>query len=284
MWPNALIDSVARRRTVVLIGSGVSANAQADDGSRPPTWGAFLNDAYQALGRKVPHISAALKRYSYLEARDYLKTEHGAQGWTALLRSKFVAPNYRPAQIHKSIFDLDCRIVASLNFDKIYEAYALPATEGTLVVKNYYDGDVRQAVAGTDRYLIKPHGTVDTTSRLIFTLDDYAKARVEHSAFYELLTALLHTHTFLCVGCGLSDPDIKLIFEDYRYKHGEAPHFITLPSPVSAAEKSLIEKTRGLTVLTYSPKNNHAELTTRLEELGKAAAAKRLEIAELQSW
>ncbi len=48
-----------------------------------------------------------------------------------------------------------------------------------------------------------------------FTLDDYAEARTKYAAFYEVMTALLHTHTFVCFGCGLSDPDMKLIFEDY---------------------------------------------------------------------
>lgn len=172
----------------------------------------------------------------------------------------------------------------SLNFDKIYETYAISVSENTVVVKNYNDGDVRQAVAGADRYIIKPHGTVDTISEMIFTLDDYAKARVEYASFYEVLTALLHTHTFLCIGCGLSDPDMNIIFQDYRYKFGESPHFITLPSPISAAERDLIQRTRGLNVLPYSPRDNHKELTDSLVELAKAVTGEREEIAKLQNW
>lgn len=283
-WPDDLVDAVARRRVVILIGSGVSANAMAANGSRPPTWGQFLAKAYKDLGKPTRHISQALKKYDYLEACDYLKSAHGKTPWENLIRSTFVTPNFRPADIHRHIFNLDCRIVASLNFDKIYEAYAIPASENTLVTKNYYDADIRQAVAGTDRYLIKPHGTVDTMSKMIFTFEDYAKARVEHAAFYEIMTALLHTHTFLCIGCGLSDPDIKLIFEDYRYKHSESPHYILLPAPVSKPQSDLLQKTRGLNVIQYSPKNDHAELTKEIERLGGLAATKREQIAELLSW
>ena len=282
-WPTPVVQAIARRRAVVLIGSGVSANAKTDAGVNPPTWGQFLEKSYVALGRRVPHIKHAIDRYSYLEACDYLKSEYDAD-WVDVIRSYFMEPQYKPADIHKAIFDLDCRIVMSLNFDKIYDNYAISLAENTVIVKNYYDDDVRQTVAGVDRYIIKPHGTIDSVSKMIFTLDDYAKARVEYAHFYELITSLLHTHVFLCVGCGLSDPDIKLIFEDYRYKFSEAPHYITLPTPIHTAEAALIQKTRGLNLIRYSPKDNHRELTTSLFELGTVVNAKRGEIASVQSW
>jgi len=282
-WPSSLVSAIARRRAVILIGSGVSANAETELGQRPPTWGLFLENAYKKLGRRVPHIASSLKRYDYLEACDYLKAAHGAE-WQNIVRASFSTPAYRHAPIHEAIFNLDCRIVASLNFDKIYENYAIPASEGTVVVKNYYDGDLREAVTGTDRYVIKPHGSVDTVSKIIFTLSDYAEARSKHANFYEIFNALLHTHTFLCVGVGLADPDLQIIFEDYRFKHGEFPHFMTVPSPVSEPQVDLIRRTRGLNVLKYSPKENHLELTESLQALSKAVSDVRVEIVKTENW
>lgn len=282
-WPDSLVGAIARRRVVILIGSGVSANSTTIDGRRPSTWGAFLLKAYENLNRRSSYISIALRKYQYLEACDYIRTAFG-EAWPAVVRDEFATPIYRHADIHKAIFDLDSRIVASLNFDKIYETYAIGASEGTVVVKNYYDGDIREAVSGADRYIIKPHGTVDTVSKMIFTLEQYGKARTEHSNFYEVFSALLHTHTFLCLGCGLSDPDLQLIFEDYRYKHGESPHFMTLPSPIAEPQKGLIKRTRGLNVLTYSPRDNHVDLTKSLQQLVSLVAAKREDIAEFRSW
>lgn len=282
-WPADLVSAIARRRAVILIGSGVSANAQAADGTKPPTWGDFLSHANIALGRRVKHINDALQRFNYLEACAYLKREHG-NNWNNLIRSSFVTPQYKAASIHKAIFDLDSRIVASLNFDKIYENYAIPASDGTVIVKNYHDTDVRQAIAGPDRYVVKPHGSVDALSKMIFTLEDYAKARVEHASFYEMITSLLHTHTFLCIGCGLSDPDFKIIFEDYRYKYGEAPHYMTLPKPFSDQELSLVKDTRGINVLTYNSKDNHKELTENLVNLVKLVVEERSELVKNQNW
>lgn len=282
-WPDEVVNAIARRRSVLLIGSGVSANAQTDEGKRPPTWGDFLRTGYDKLGKRLPYIQSALKSYSYLEACEYIRIEMGEQ-WQGHIRSEFSTPNYKAAPIHKAIFDLDSRIVASLNFDKIYENYAIKASEGTVVVKSYYDGDMREAVSGSDRYIIKPHGTVDTISKLIFTLEQYGTARNANAEFYEVFSSLLHTHTFICIGCGLSDPDLQLIFEDYRYKHNEAPHFIVLPSPVPEPKRNLIKRTRGMTVLTYSPKDHHIELTNSIQALVSLVSAKREEIAELRSW
>lgn len=282
-WPQEIIGPMARRRAVILIGSGVSANSSNIDGLRPPTWGSFLSEAYKNLGKRVPHISSALKRYAYLEACDYLKSETGA-GWPALLRQKFSDPQYRPAKIHNHILNLDQRIVISLNFDRIYDNYAVATTEGTVSIKNYYDPDIREAVCGQDRYILKPHGSIDAISKIIFTLNEYGEARVKYSRFYEIVSSLLHTHTFICIGCGLADPDMQILFEDYRYKFSETPHFILMSSPVSTEQQALIGRTRGMNVLTYSPRDNHKELTESLSQLVDLVNEKRNELAGNQNW
>lgn len=283
IWPNQIVEAVARRRSVIVIGSGISANACTEDGRRPPVWSAFLQDSYRALGRRVPHIQNALKRFDYLEACDYLKTEHGA-AWPTILRAAFAEPRYRPSEIHETIFNLDSRIVASLNFDRIYEGYARSASDNTVVVKNYYDQDIRQVLAGSGRYIVKPHGDIDTVPQLIFTHSDYAEARVKHSRFYEMLSALLHTHTFILLGCGLSDPDIQVIFEDYRYKMDEAAHFMTYAPKLAQNEIDLVARNRGITLVSYSSKNDHAELKQSLKDLVKLVNDKRQTLAREMNW
>ena len=283
VWPEQIIDSLARRRAVIVIGSGVSANARTEAGVAPPIWSSFLKEAYTRLGRRVSHIQRALTRYDYLAACDYLKTEHGA-GWAPLLRASFAAPRYLPAEIHETIFNLDSRIVASLNFDKIYETYAIAASDGTVVVKNYYDQDIRQVLAGSGRYIIKPHGDIDTVPQLIFTHSEYTAARVNHANFYEMMGALLHTHTFIMIGCGLSDPDIQIMFEDYLHKFQESAHFMTYSPKMSEAEISLVERTRGIHLLPYSSKNDHDELKMSLKHLVELVGERRQTLATDFNW
>ena len=48
-WNAELIDAIARRRSVIVIGSGVSRNATNAAGVRPETWEGFLSIASQDL-------------------------------------------------------------------------------------------------------------------------------------------------------------------------------------------------------------------------------------------
>lgn len=283
-WPKELIDSIARRRAVIVIGSGVSANSQNDAGNCPPTWAEFLTDSVNSGGAGLSFVKKTIKKGMYLEACDYLKTIYGEQAWKTRIKQAFVDPGYKPAEIHRAIFDLDCRIVASLNFDRIYDSYATARSEGTFIIKKYSDGGIRDVVAGSDRYLLKPHGSVDDMSGLIFTLSDYADARIKHSSFYEVFNALLHTHTFLFIGCGLSDPDMQIIFEDYRFKMNECPHYMTQPSPVNKLQKDLISKTRGINIINYSSREGHKELTDSLSDLGSLVERQREIIADNADW
>lgn len=283
-WPTPLVETLARRRCVVVIGSGVSANSVNEGNRRPPTWRQFLEEAHSQLPNKRKHISAALRRYDLLEACEYLREELGQDQWANTIRGSFVEPNYRPAKIHEAIFNLDSRITLSLNFDRIFDDYAAKTSERTFLVKNYYDDEIRQTLVGKDQYLLKPHGGVDTITRMIFTAKDYGLARVKHSGFYEILNALLHTHTFLCIGCGLSDPDMKILFEDYRYKYSECPHYIILPSPVPSAQKKLIQDTRGMNVITYNKKDDHAELTDSLQALADLVNIEQAIVANELTW
>ena len=281
-WTDDIVESIARRRCAIVIGSGVSANSVGTGEVRPPTWKAFLTEGAHRQGNPQ-HIIEALDQNDLLEACDYLKSSMGNQ-WSGFLREKFSTPRYRPAEIHRHVLDLDTRIVISLNFDKIYDNFANSTTEGTVVVKNYYDDDIRESVSGIDRYIIKPHGTMDSISRIIFTLDDYAKAKIEFASFYEVLNALLHTHLLLFIGCGLNDPDLKTLFEDYRYRYQEMPHYITLPGPISEEKKELVQRTRGLNILEYSSDHGHAELTESLAALVTLVSEKREVIAREMSW
>jgi len=281
-WPEEIVDAIARRRCAIVIGSGVSANSRGIGDVQPPTWRTFLTEGCTKQGNPA-HIVEALNQNDLLEACDYLKSSMGNH-WAAFIREKFSTPRYRPADIHKYLLELDTRIIISLNFDKIYDNFANSATEGTVIVKNYYDEDIREAVSGSDRYIIKPHGTVDSISKIIFTLDDYAKARVEFASFYEVLNALLHTHLLLFIGCGLSDPDLRTLFEEYRYRYQETAHYITLASPVPPEKEEIVKRTRGLNILQYDSADEHIILTKSLEELVKLVNDKRDIIAREFSW
>jgi hypothetical protein len=282
-WPKALIDKIARRDSVILIGSGVSANSIDLNGQRPPTWFDFLTRATNELETCPNYVKRALAQAKYLDASEYLKELHGSR-WIELIRENFHAPQYAAADIHKHIFNLDSRVVGSLNFDRIYDTYATIQSSGTYIVKNYWDDDVGSVSSGPDKYLLKLRGSIDTPDKLLFPTKDYARARTENSIFYKVLDSLIVTHSFFIIGCGLNDPDIQMLFENYKFSYKLSDHYMMLTNPIHDRQKNLVRDSRGINILPYSGKNHHAELTDSLSELVQLVADRRETIASDQSW
>ena len=101
------------------------------------------------------------------------------------LRQEFLAPQFQAAPIHDTIIALDSRIVVTPNFDKIFDTRINTVQNNSVAIKCYYDTDLAQAIRGQGRLVIKLHGSIDTPARTIFTRQEYAAARQEHSSFYE---------------------------------------------------------------------------------------------------
>ena len=135
--------------------------------------------------------------------------------------------------------------------------------------------------------VLKIHGSINSPNRMIFTRDDYSKARHDNLAFYAILEALAITHTFLFLGCGLEDPDIRLILEDYGFKHEHSkPHFFVLPSQkLHHIVTPAVEKSLNVKCLTYpSTGGDHSKLRIGIDELQILVDAERVEISTKQSW
>jgi hypothetical protein len=88
------------------------------------------------------------------------------------------------------------------------------------------------------------------------------------------------------VGCGLSDPDIHLLLENYAFKYDYAcPHYFVLPrnyvkkQAIPATEKSLKIK-----ILLYDPRENHRLLTEALDALRARVDLRRTEIQDTAQW
>lgn len=225
-WPANLVEDIARRRAVIIIGSGASRHATNDKGKMPPDWKNFLLQAViDCPDKDIDHISVAIGEGDYLHACEWLKKRFDEQ-WTPYLRKIFQQPGYDPGDLHKQIIGLDNRIVFSLNFDDIYERAAQGVHRGSHIVKQYHDRDVGEFLRGDGRYIVKVHGSLSTPEDLIFTQHDYAKARANYSAFYQAFDACLLTHSFLFIGAGHADPDVNLVLENQAFSFpSSSPHY-----------------------------------------------------------
>lgn len=284
-WPEVLVSDLARRRAVVFLGAGISRNSRNSAGRQPKTWADFLKTLTEGVNPSR-HLRTLLKERDYLTACEVLKAALGRDAFHDALREEFLTPRYVHAPIHETIFKLDSRIVATPNFDKIYETYANHAAGGSIVIKHHYDPDIAEAVRSTDRMILKVHGTIDSPERMIFTRKEYAAAREKHRGFYSLLEALALTHTFLFLGCGVNDPDIRLLLEDTFFRHPSArPHVFVLPgTALHKAVKATLQQSMNLNILTYSAGADHAELSESLRNLVTLVDAERERLKDSGNW
>lgn len=228
VWPKQLINCIARNRSVLFLGAGISMNSTDDHGTHPKDWKNFLTYGLSRITNNNKRtIKKEIEKQNYLLACELLKKSLGDNEFIELLKDEFERPHFHEAEIHKDIFKLNQRIVITPNFDKIYDSYATHESNGTIHIKKYdEEADIADGLRRHDMLIIKMHGTIDAPQKVIFTQKDYAIARTNNSKFYKIIEALLMTHTFIFIGAGINDPDIRLLLENYSTMfHTAMPHF-----------------------------------------------------------
>lgn len=268
-WSNELVEVIARRKCVIVIGAGVSRNSVNKNGKRPATWEEFLRECTKDI-LNADCVNSLLEKKDYLTACGILKNQLTDDVFYNKVQQEYQKAGYSPADIHKHIYNLDVSIVISPNFDLIYDNYATNVSSSSVIIKDHTSEDTANYLLGGEaRLILKTHGSANTPQKLIFTRQDYAEARTKYVLFYEILKSLALTHTFLFLGCGTDDPDIRTLFEDIQFAHGRIPfHYMTLADgEVHEDILSIISNSMRIKFLKYSPNLGHAELTESLSEL-----------------
>jgi hypothetical protein len=286
IWPDILVREIARRRCVIVVGSGVSAQAKGADGISPPTWKDFLKNCNNKLhDGPRGNITSAIDQGDLLHACEWLLKGHDAQ-WSEHLRAAFSAPRFLPSESHKIIARLDTRIVFSLNFEDILDRAFHDITGGTCITKRYYDDGVAEFLRGHGRYLVKVHGALDEVDKIIFTQKQYSEARIKYAAFYNTFNSALMSNTFLFLGAGTKDPDINLVLENYNFTYSKSyPHYFLSASDFHDDLKGSLRANRNLEVIEYDKiDENHSGLPEALNTLLNLVEEARGEISNKYSW
>lgn len=290
-WPEYLVEAIARRKSVLFLGSGISANSCNNNGKCPLTWEAFLRDILVKRSAKLVNqkttIEQMLNLKDYLTACEVIVEILGENDFGELAANEFRRPGYKPSAIHEAVYLLDSRLVLTPNIDKIYEQYAMNESHSTVVAKSYYEDDIAKYLRTDDYLIIRVHGYIDDSSKIIFTHKQYSEARCRYASFYRILDALMLTHTFIFLGCGISDPDIQLILENTNFLYpGCLPHYFVAAKDTYSKEieQSLLHN-RNLELLTYDNSDGtHRQLLDELRNLIPKVEMKRQEIASKGVW
>jgi hypothetical protein len=286
VWDDNIVEALARRRCVIVLGAGVSRNSINIDGKRPDTWEDFLNSCTLDLNDSS-HVTELISQKDFLTACELIKNRMGSDKFTERVQEEYQRSGYGHADIHEHIYNLDSSIVASPNFDNIYDTYALSESSGSVVIKDHTSNDIANyLLGGKIRLILKTHGSANNPREIIFTRNDYAEARTKYVLFYEILKSLALTHTFLFLGCGTDDPDIRQLFEDIQFTHGFMPHhYMTLPrGEVHSEILELASESMRIKFIEYLPDNGHEELTLSLADLVTEVNSHRPTLGKSQQW
>jgi hypothetical protein len=284
-WPIDLIEDIARRKCVLVLGAGVSKNATNALGVRPKDWKEFLIDASENINGKT-EIRKQINSGDFLTACELIKKELGRDDFNTLVRKEFLTPQFKHAEIHEHIYNLDSRITITPNFDKIYDTYANTISHGSIIVKKFNENDIADCIRRPEHLIIKIHGSVESPDNLVFTRKDYSEARTKYRDFYHLVDALSVTHTFIFIGCGTNDPDIRLILEDYSFKfsHNKKHYIIMSKNSINPKVRDVISETMSLKPLLYDSAGHHSKLTISLKDLVSKVELKRSELSSTMKW
>jgi hypothetical protein len=287
-WPTDLVRDIARRRSVLFLGAGISKNATNAAGERPVNWDEFLKVLATQVpaGDKRDAVTECITEGDLLTACEIARKALRADVFRGELLRQISEKRFQPATIHRDLVEIDSRIVLTTNFDKLYDMQANTTLHGDVLIKNYYDEDIADILRRPQRCVLKVHGTIDAPDRTIFTRSDYASARTKYQHFYHTLEALFVTHTFVFLGASMRDPDIRLILEDYAYRYASArPHFMVMPiGTTTGPVLDILEESMGLRTIPYDPTNHHAELAQGIAELKSLVNAERALLRNTADW
>ncbi len=276
-WPDDLIQRLANREAVVVVGSGLSAGAQNKTGHSPPTWA----DLLLRLARRLTGSTAAIEKQidggHFLEAMEILRSEARlASRSTDLVQAlkdevDGPAPDHiQPASQHESLMRLEPITIVTTNFDRLLER----ASAMGYAVHSYNSVGLAAAVRRAEPVLIKLHGSVDDPENMVLSRTDFSRLRVQGSHVLEVVQALLLTRTVLFLGYSLRDPDMQLLLENaVGTRRGAANHYCLMGSSLDAVDREIMGYCYGVAPIFY-PAGRFDVAALKLEEL-----AMRVELA-----
>jgi hypothetical protein len=269
-WPSSIVDELANRRAVFVLGAGASAASQGNGGATPPSWEQLIRELSSKL--KVAEdqslVSTLIDARQYLDAAQIIRDQIPPADFSNIIRGKLEAPNFHASKVHELIYEIDPKVVITTNYDRIYEKFcdASSGDRGYNVCK-YYESHALNDLRSNIRCIMKIHGCVTDPTKIVLDRNSYFSARRDHSQFFRILDGVFLTSTLIFVGCSLDDPDLQLLLENANIAAPcEHSHWALMQSGQHPSKLASFSKNFNIRVLEYSDPT-HAEVASKLEVL-----------------
>lgn len=223
---NQIAQASKTNQLVVFIGAGMSNNFGF------PTWNGLIKQMYGELMREETAADRQFDNDELLRIPQALRSKN-IIAYNRILKECFGAQRVTDGSnpMLDIIFKLKPKHVITTNFDTLIETYLRDkenaiyeddnARDGyrrlvhnpisyhyTTIVK---DGDL--VTADANHLLLKIHGDVQNMDSLVLCEDDYLGYSDSHVLMENFIKSLLINHTFLFVGYGVGDSNLKMIMK-----------------------------------------------------------------------
>lgn len=279
-WPDSLVAEIADRRCILFIGAGVSSGCIDAQGNNPPDWNTLLQSSLPLVVRQEDRDEAQrlIDREFFLDAAEIVFSNIGPPEIRDFFRRTFAIPSFQPTKMHEYIMELDPKVVVTTNYDQIYDNFCRQgqATEGYSVLR-YHDENILDEIRSTARVIIKAHGCLSETAKIVLTRSQYFRAKQQYPCIYNILDSLFLVNTVLFIGCGLSDPDIQLVLENTNIAvPSNHPHYALVPTGRHPSFVQAIKRSYNIQLLEYETQNgDHTPAEIAIKELVDKVTAYR---------
>jgi len=270
-WPTSLVDEVANRRAVFVLGAGASVESVGIGGARPPAWEALISE----LGNKLSDqndrnlVQSMIQAQQYLDAAQIIRDQIPTADFSNIVRQQLDTPNFQASEIHKIVYAIDPKIVITTNYDRIYEKYCDASSDhGTgYNVCKYYETHALNDLRSNVRSILKIHGCVSNPTKIVLDRNSYFSARRDYPQFFRILDGIFLTSTLVFVGCSLVDPDLQLLLENANIAAPcDHSHFALMKAGQHPSKLRSVSKNFNIYALEYADPS-HLEAVKQLKVL-----------------
>ncbi len=281
-WPTQLLDRVASKNFVLVVGAGISRGCTNTVGKSPPSWSELIHDLAKTFttGMVKKTVLELAGHGRYLDAAELLRGRARIQAREEDFLQRIAdvtdggrkpADQYQPSELHETLLELEPDVLVTTNYDRILER----ATKNGYNLHSYDSTTLSRDVRLGMPVLIKIHGSVDSAREIVLTRSDYTRLRRQGAQVLEVLQSLFLTKTALFVGYSFSDPDIHLLLENVLGARGDVQaHYLLTSGSVPLHLREIYQYCYGTAAVTYSS-GDYMEMRRMLELLGQQVAARR---------
>ena len=197
---NSLWLKGTARGAAVLVGAGFSqyADLPAPDTQKPPLWcdlaSAMSHQLYRSGSENIPCDPLRL-------AEEY-RVNFGQAKLDEFIRTQIVDRSWQPGSLHQLLLNLPWSDVLTTNWDTLLERASYDTMRNYEVVLQA--GDLPHMRSPR---IIKLHGTIGTSSRLIVAEEDYRTYPMKYAPFVNLARQIFIENELCLIGFSGDDPN-----------------------------------------------------------------------------